>query len=134
RERFYEFILPSNRIWCEKAPVLTLIISHTLTKKEKPNRTHAFDTGTAWGYLALEAARKGLIAHAMAGFKPEKARELLHIPEEYDIHAVVAIGYRGDKDALPEKLQEREQPSMRRSIEESLYEGKFSQPLKTSSP
>ncbi len=105
-----------------------LILSHQLDAKGRKNPTHAFDTGTAWGYLALEATRKGLIAHAMSGFEPEQARKTLNIPEEYELHAVVAIGYQGDRDALPEALQEREKPSMRRSLSESVYEGKFGRP------
>ncbi len=125
REKFYEFILPGNRLWCEKAPALVLIFSHRLDAKGRPNPTHAFDTGTAWGYLALEATRKGLVAHAMSGFEPEKARKILNIPEEYELHAVVAIGYRGEREALPEALQEREKPSMRRPLSESVYEGEF---------
>lgn len=128
REKFYDFILPGNRLWCEKAPVLVLILSHLLDSKGKKNTSHAFDTGTAWGYLALEATRKGLIAHAMGGFKREQAREVLNIPAEFELHAVVAIGYQGEKDALPEALQEREKPSMRRPLSESVFEGEFGRP------
>ena len=64
----------------------------------------------ACGYLALEANNQGLITHAMGGFEREQAREALQIPAEYELHAVVAIGYRGPANALPENLQEREVP------------------------
>lgn len=123
--KFYDFINPSNRVWCEKAPVLTLVISNTKTPKGTHNISHAFDAGTAWGYLALEANNQGLIAHAMGGFEPDKAREALHIPAEYELHAVVAIGYRGPVDALPANLQEREVPSGRHAISELIYAGQF---------
>ncbi len=118
--KFHDFIVPVNRVWCEKAPVLTLVISHTKTPKGTDNPSHAFDAGTAWGYLALEANNQGLITHAMGGFEREKAREALHIPAEYELHAVVAIGYRGPVEALPENLQEREVPSGRREIKELI--------------
>lgn len=130
KETFYDFISPGNRLWCEKAPVLALILSHKLNQKGQTNRTHAFDTGTAWGYLALEAVKKGLVTHPMGGFDPEKAREILKVPEAYDIHAVIAIGYQGDKNALPEKLREREKPSQRRPLHEFLFEGQFGQAIK----
>lgn len=129
RAKFHNFIMPGNREWCEKAPVLTLVISHTKTPKGGDNSSHAFDAGTAWGYLALEANNQGLITHAMGGFDRNQAREALQIPEEYDIHAVIAIGYRGPVNALDEKFQEREIPSGRRELSELLYSGEFGQTL-----
>lgn len=129
RAKFHNFIMPGNREWCEKAPVLTLVISHTKTPKGGDNPSHAFDAGTAWGYLALEANNQGLITHAMGGFDRNQAREALQIPEEYDIHAVIAIGYRGPVNALDEKFQEREIPSGRRELSELLYSGEFGQTL-----
>ncbi|WP_274361775.1 nitroreductase family protein [Paenibacillus thermotolerans] len=124
-ERFHSFINPSNLVWCEKAPALTLVISKTTNHEDKPLRTHAFDTGAAWGYLALEAVNKGLVTHPMGGFDREKARSVLNIPPEYQLHIVVAIGYQGGIDDLPENLRDREQPNGRRELKESLYFGEF---------
>ncbi|GAA0447197.1 nitroreductase family protein [Lentibacillus halophilus] len=119
RETFHSFVMDGNRKWCERAPVLTLIIS------DKETATHAFDAGTAWGYLSLQAAKEGLITHGMAGFYKDKARELLNIPDEFDIQALIAIGYQGEKDILDQELQEREKPSDRRPVQDSLMEGSF---------
>ncbi|MCD1257463.1 nitroreductase family protein [Paenibacillus athensensis] len=128
RASFHSFIVPANREWCEKAPVLTLLISHKLGHNDALNPAHAFDAGTAWGYLALEAANQGLITHAMGGFERQQAREALQIPDDYELHAVIAIGYRGPKEALAEKFQARELPSGRRQLSESLFAGRFGQP------
>ena len=125
-ETFHSFINPGNRVWCEKAPVLTVIISKKITDKGV-SASHAFDAGAAWGYLALEASRKGLITHAMGGFDRQKAREVLQVPDEYDLHCVIAIGYQGDATQLPENVQEREKPSSRRPLKESIFEGTFSE-------
>ncbi|MFD2762103.1 nitroreductase family protein [Lentibacillus juripiscarius] len=119
KEKFHSFIMDGNRKWCEKAPVLALLIS------DKQSNTHAFDTGAAWGYLSLQAAKEGLITHGMGGFYKDKARELLNIPDEFDIQALVAIGYQGEKEALDEQLQAREKPSDRRPVQESVMEGTF---------
>ncbi|WEG12355.1 nitroreductase family protein [Pullulanibacillus sp. KACC 23026] len=119
RKKFYSFINERNVMWCEKAPVLALLISD----KEDPK--HAFDTGTAWGYLSLQAAREGLVTHAMGGFDGDKARDVLNIPDNFDCQVVIAIGYQGEKEALPEGLKEREQPSDRRPLNETLFEGTF---------
>ncbi|QCR32443.1 nitroreductase family protein [Lysinibacillus sp. SGAir0095] len=119
REKFHSFILEGNRRWCEKAPVLAVLIS------DKEDRVHAFDSGTAWGYLSLQAAKEGLVTHAMGGYEKDKARELLNIPETFDLQVVIAIGYQGEKDALPDDLQSREQPSDRRPLKETVFEGTF---------
>ncbi|WP_068775608.1 nitroreductase family protein [Paenibacillus sp. FJAT-26967] len=125
KQLFAEFILPANAEWCLNASVLALLISHTPTPSGGVNGSHAFDAGTSWGYLALEATRQGLSAHAMAGFDRDKARNLLNIPQEYEVHAVIAIGYHGNTESLSERNLEREQPSNRRSTVESLYKGTF---------
>ncbi|MFS0865016.1 nitroreductase family protein [Fredinandcohnia sp. 179-A 10B2 NHS] len=125
---FHTFINPGNLVWCEKAPVLTLLISKKTTDNGE-NRYHAFDSGTAFGYLALEAANKGLVTHAMGGFDRDKAREALQIPDDYEIQCVIAIGYQGEKEVLPENLQEREQPNNRRPLADTLFNGKFNQTL-----
>lgn len=130
REKFFTFINPSNRTWCEKAPVLAVLLSNKLRSSGNPNRNHAFDTGASWGYLALEASQRGLFAHAMGGFDPELARETLSVPEEYDILVVIAIGYHGDVHLLSENDQEREIPSNRRPIQESMFEGGFGDSVK----
>jgi len=133
RAHFHTFIMPGNREWCEKAPVLALLISHKLGHNDTPNRAHAFDAGAAWGYLALEAANQGLITHAMGGFERQQARAALQVPDDYELHAVIAIGYRGPKEDLAEKFQARELPSGRRAVQESLFTGRFGQPYQAGS-
>lgn len=119
REKFHSFILEGNRRWCDKAPVLAVLIS------DKEDRVHAFDSGAAWGFLALQAAKEGLATHAMGGFDKDKAREVLNIPDNFDLQVVIAIGYQGEVEALPEDLQNREQPSNRRPLNETIFEGQF---------
>ncbi|WP_330948920.1 nitroreductase family protein [Virgibacillus sp. MG-45] len=126
KEKFLSFIYESNTVWCKHASVLMAVIS----KEEAElfggkNPTHAFDTGTAWGFFALEAARKGLITHGMGGFDREKAKEVLNIPAGYTVNAVVAIGYQGEKDTLPEQFQAREIPSPRNEFDTFVFEGLF---------
>lgn len=129
REKFLTFINNGNVIWCDQAPVLVAVLSYKMWNEDDDtiNPAHAFDAGTSWGYLALEAARKGLIAHAMGGFNRTKAKETLNIPEDYDIHAIIAIGYEGSKSNLPEELQEREKPSDRKKIQQFIMEGSFTE-------
>lgn len=124
RELFYTFINEGNKKWCIRAPVLTLILSKKM-KDGKLVHSHSFDTGAAWAFLALQAVEKGLVTHPMTGFDFGKAREVLEIPEEYHIEALVAIGYQDEKEKLPEELQEREYPKGRLSLDELIIKGKF---------
>ena len=124
RAVFHAFINEFNLVWCGTAPVLTLILSKT-NKDGKIVRSHSFDTGAAWANLALQANKQGLVTHAMGGFDHDKAREVLEIPEDYRIEALVAIGYQGEKENLPAQLQEREQPNTREDLEGFIFNGKF---------
>jgi nitroreductase len=119
---FQQFIKPNNRLWTDKAPVLVLLTSEKYNAKGEPNGAHAFDTGAAWAQLALQATLLGLATHAVGGFERDKARELLHVPDHLEIHAVIAIGYQGSKDNLNEALHEREKPNDRRLLIESIIE------------
>ncbi|SDQ27329.1 nitroreductase family protein [Virgibacillus salinus] len=129
-QRFHSFIFDGNVAWCEKAPVLIAVVSKTDAEfMGGENPSHAFDTGAAWGYLALEAARNGLATHAMGGFDKSKAKEVLNIPENYMVHAIVAIGYQGEKEDLQQQLQEREKPSDRNEVDTFISEGTFAEKL-----
>ncbi|GAA0589067.1 nitroreductase family protein [Virgibacillus siamensis] len=130
RGRFHSFIYDGNVAWCEKAPVLAAVVSKTDAEfTGGHNPSHGFDTGAAWGYLALEAARKGLSTHAMGGFDKEKAKAVLGIPDNYVVHAIVAIGYQGDKAALQEQFRDREKPSDRNEKGSFISEGLFKEKL-----
>jgi len=79
-----------------------------------------FDTGTAWGFLSLEAQRRGLITHAMGGFDMDQARLSFNIPEDYEIITIVAVGKYGNKENLDPKLQTREHPDGRMETEKLI--------------
>jgi len=125
-ERFFGLLVDVNQAWVKNAGVLLVIISKkTFDHNGKPSITHAFDTGAAWENLALQGAALGLVVHGMQGFDYDKARTELGVPEEYSVEAMVAIGLPGKKEDLPEKLQERETPSDRRKVADTIFEGKF---------
>lgn len=114
-----------NLEWAQHAPVLILILSKNIWAfNGKENYWHMFDAGTAWGYLSLEAQRRGLITHAMGGYNRKKARELYNIPDEYSIIAVVAVGKMGNPDNLSPRNKEREKPAQRNALAEILFTDK----------
>jgi nitroreductase len=121
-EVFKQFIAPFNRSWMDHVPQLVLLASAKQTPKGDPNGAHAFDAGTAWAHIALQATLLGLIVHALGGFDRAKARELLQVPDDLELHAVIVIGYQGDKADLSEALQEREKPNQRNPLADSIME------------
>lgn len=123
-----EALVPFNRSWAEKAAALVVVASKSTVEKdgkENPNPWHAFDAGTAWGYLALQAHHAGLVAHAMGGFEADVLAKNLKLPEGYVLHAVVAVGEHGDIEKLPDGLQAREVPSDRLPLAKIAAHGSF---------
>lgn len=122
-EIFRDLLMEKNRLWAGQAPVLILILTaQNFSANGKPNRYSAFDAGTAWGFLSLEAQRRGLCTHAMAGYKRLKAREVLNIPEEYELMAMVAMGYYGDPEVLDAAFKELEEPNERKPLDEIVLD------------
>jgi len=125
---FFDLLVEQNQVWAQNAAVLVVIISRRFFEfNEKPSPTHIFDTGSAWENLALQASVSGLVAHGMQGFDFDKARDVLMIPDNYEVCAMCAIGKPGDKEDLPPELQEREFPSDRKPLDELVMEGAFNE-------
>lgn len=53
---------------------------------------YQFDCGLAAAFLILRATELGIVAHPIAGFSPKKTREILAIPEEYQIITLIIAG------------------------------------------
>jgi nitroreductase len=129
-QAFLDLLMPANQRWCVNAAALAVIVSRTTYDNGKPASTHAFDTGAAWGMLALEGSLRGLVVHGMAGFDYGRARSELGIPEGFEVLAMAAIGVLANKSTLPPDLQEREKPSGRKALDNLAAEGRFADELK----
>lgn len=110
--------LASGNAYAKKAPVLILVLcKRTFTLTGKDNHFSRFDTGTATGFLQLEAVRRGFGVHCMAGFDGNKARELFSIDEDLDTIAMIALGYPADLDSLSDEERAQEKPGTRNPLE-----------------
>jgi nitroreductase len=126
----FEALMEMNQAWVVNASVLAYAISDKFRRKPgaepTANRSHSFDTGAAWAYLALQARHLGWAAHAMGGFHVDKAHEATGAPEsDYRIEAAIAIGRPTDASVLPESYRAREVPSGREPVGSFVFEGRL---------
>jgi nitroreductase len=120
---------PGNQAWAGRAAALIVVASKDTTVgrdgTESPNRWAGFDSGAAWISMALQGRRDGLVTHAMGGFDQAALGAAIDLPEGHTLHAVVAVGYQGAAESLPEAQQAREVPSLRKTVEEFAFHGRF---------
>jgi nitroreductase len=116
-----------NAGWAKHAPVLALAVAELAFQRDgNPNRNAFYDVGAAAAQLTLEANARGLFVHQMAGFDPQKARQVFEIPVGWEPIAAIAIGYPGDPESLPQPLRDRElAPRTRKPLSEFVMTGRW---------
>lgn len=125
-DSLFNLLVPFNQSWCKNGAALICVVSSkNFITTGKPSNTHLSDAGSAWENMAIQATSMGLVSHAMEGFDYQKARELLQIPEDYDIVLMFVIGKPAPASTLPEALAEKEEPSDRLPLEKIISEGIF---------
>jgi len=90
--------LTGGNVWAKAASLIIAVFS----KAEddciiRDREYHQFDVGLSVGFLILRATELGLVAHPIAGFSPKKTREILGIPDEYKVIALVIVGKHSEK-------------------------------------
>lgn len=121
--------LSTGNEWARAASMIVVVFS----KKEddcviRDREYYLFDTGMATGSLILRATELGLVAHPIAGYSPKKTREILSIPDENNIIALVIVGKHSKKisPVLSEKQVEAEKRRPERiPLDKFVYINKF---------
>lgn len=99
----------SNHVWAKEAPLLILSMARkTHIRNGAVNVSAKYDVGAANALLSMQATQLGLNVHQMGGYDRNNAIELLNIPETHEPIVIMAIGYPGDAENLPENLKQRE--------------------------
>ncbi len=129
-DRLLGCLSEGNSKWVFRAPLLILSVASLFFEDDgKPNRHAMHDTGLAVENLVLQATALGLQAHQMAGYDVEKARKACQIPSGFEPVAMIAVGYPGDPEILPEYLRERElKPRERQPIEDFVFTASWGRP------
>lgn len=128
-DRLLSCLVEFNQLWAQSAPVLILSVSKLHFDHNGKENRHAFhDVGAASCNLTTQAMALELFVHQMAGFDGEKAQSLFGIPQGWEPVAMMAIGYLGDSQTLPESLREQElAPRSRKPLTEFIFTGKWNQ-------
>jgi len=129
-ERLSKVLNDHNRKWATGAPMLVLTVKKDHFEDDgRPNKVAKHDLGQAVSYLTFEATRHDLFVHQMAGILPRKARELYNIPEGFTPLTMIAVGYIGDMEQLPEDFREKEKAKRTRcSVDEIAFRGSWDDP------
>ena len=104
-----ESLMPGNRIWASNAPLLIVSMARkTFMDNGSHNGSAAHDTGMANYALSLQATQMGLYTHMMGGFDHSQLKENLNLTDDLQPIVIIAVGYPGDANVLPEALKQRE--------------------------
>jgi len=114
-----------NREWAKHAPLLLLACADSvMSKNGNPNRWGQYDTGAATISLCLQATALGLMVHQMGGFDLEKTREAFDVPAQYELMAMMTVGYQLAEDEIPADMKDREYNERARNpLGDNFYDG-----------
>jgi nitroreductase len=117
---------PSNQTWAQHAPVLAIGVTQRVRDEGKEARHALYDLGMAVENLVLQAVDLDVLAHQMAGFDFQRARQVYGIPAAHEAIVAIALGYQGHHSSLPEDLRAREAAERRRKpLSSFVYSGTF---------
>ncbi len=109
--------------YAKRAPILICAMSKiNYTDNGIFNKFHIHDLGAANENMFLESFNQGLIMHEMGGFDRKKAKEVFNISDEYEIVVMIAIGYQGSNEVLPQRYKEiAHSPRVRKELSEIAF-------------
>jgi len=116
--------LSRGNSWAMSAPLLIIGFSKPdLDCQMHDGRTYyLFDLGMATQLILVQATELDLIARPMAGFSAETVKTEFHIPDEYEVYVMIAVGYEGDIKLLDEKRQKvSTAPRIRHPLENNFF-------------
>lgn len=108
-DKLFECLNEGNQVWAKMAPVLILTLVKTDSERSgRPNKYAWHDLGLAIGNLTTQASALDLYLHQMGGFSSDRARQVFDLPSGIEPVTMIAVGYLGDSDLLPDNLKARE--------------------------
>lgn len=117
-DKIFSSLNEGNKSWAKDAHLLLVsLVRKNHLQNERLNNSAKYDLGAANAFLSLQATHLGLNVHQMGGFNQQTLRENLNIPDTFEVGVIMAIGYPGSVDQLPQPLQERELTPRKRFVQ-----------------
>jgi nitroreductase len=121
--------LSSGNEWAQKASLIIVVLG----KKEDDCVIHdrvyyQFDIGMATESIILRATDLGLVAHPIAGYSPKKTREILSIPDNVDVIALIIVGKKSEKinpNLNDKQIQAEKERPERKKINDFVFHNKY---------
>ncbi len=115
--------------WCDNASmVIAVFAEREADCVIKEREYYLFDTGMETAFLILRATELGLVAHPIAGYNPQKVKELLRIPQQFNLITLIIVGKHSEtiSPLLSEKQIEWEKKRPERlPLEEVVFINQF---------
>lgn len=127
RAVYDEALSDSNKQWARAAPVKIVVIGNP---EEQPDRNglqaSMLEVGIALENMLIQGCAMGLTIHAMAGYDEAKVLAGFRIPKPFRVPALVAAGYPGRVEDLPEEVRAKElKPRVRKAVAEIAFRDVF---------
>ncbi|MBY9005240.1 MAG: nitroreductase family protein [Candidatus Lokiarchaeota archaeon] len=126
--QIFTTLSPGNK-WVENASLMIGVLSKPEDDCIIGKRYYyLFDTGIATAYIILRATELGLVAHPIAGFNEEKAKNILKAPKDMRLITLINIGKKSINinPILSEsmKMGENKRPP-RKSLDEISFRNQY---------
>lgn len=121
--------LSKGNDWAKKAGLIIAVLG----KKDDDCVIHDrvyyhFDIGMATAQMILRATEMGLMVHPIAGYSPSKTREILKIPTEVEVIALLIVA--GEPEGIDEDLSEQQKAGEltrpeRKKLDEFIFHNQY---------
>jgi nitroreductase len=105
-EAILDALVDWNKLWAGSSPMLVLACSKRFfsNKPDVLNKVASYDTGQAVAHLSIQAMHEDVYVHQMSGFDINKMTSNLSLSESMEPVCVLALGFLGEKETLPEDI------------------------------
>ncbi len=113
-----------NRWWAQDAPVLAVVLRKKRSHGGKQSDRTEFEVGCSWMSLAIQATMLGLVTHVSGEIEFEEARQVLQVPDNFDIVLMFGLGKQATSGIRQDTIsRDKRRSTQRKEISEFVVEG-----------
>lgn len=113
-----------NQKWASLSSVLIVVACNKIYEhNNQPNVSAWYDCGLSSQNLVIQAMNLGISAHIIGGFDRNKLALELNLPEVMECISIMALGFEGSIELLPEEIKnvEIEKKRIRKKMDEIIF-------------